>query len=82
MTVEKLQFSTCGHATVRLEYPEIRTIAHALFDMAQKDSQYTKMSTLFQRLQFVTKEGSLDFEAEGLIKTETIRNNGNVAQNE
>ncbi len=68
MTIEKLSFSTCGHATLRLEYPEIKTIANALFDMAQQDDRYKEMSTMFQRLQFVAKNGSLDFEAEGLIK--------------
>lgn len=79
MWVQKLE-SSCGNATVKLGYDEIRKIAVALDTLHQteKDSAKTetqeeerektrKLWLYFARLQVLCKESSLDFENEYLV---------------
>lgn len=66
MQIISLRSSTTGNITINFEYHEIKALATAVFEAAEKNSDWEKLSTQFQKLQTLVKLGSIDFEAEGI----------------
>ena len=77
MHIKEIKAIPCGIATVSLSYEDIRTITYALDEYNKKEkekdqsseelqTESCKLWLHFARLQILCKEGSLDFETEGL----------------